>query len=73
MIKKVLILLLMIEAVLLGIGLYRQWVRPQAQDPYLGIFTLIFFLVIIPLFLYWRFKDRDLSRYQWRKPPNKTS
>ena len=68
MIRRILIGLLTVEAVLLAVGLFRQWKHPGGQDVFLGVFTLIFFLVIIPLFLYWRFKDKDLSRYQWKKP-----
>ncbi len=71
MIRRILIGLLVIEAVLLGTGLYRQWQHRQEYDVFLGVFTLIFFLVIIPLFLYWRLKDKDLSRYQWKNPRNK--
>ncbi len=71
MIKKILYGLLAVEAVLLAVGLYRQWTDPRPQDVFLGIFTLVFFFGVIPLFLYWRLKDADLSRYQWRKPQNR--
>ncbi len=66
--KRILIFLLIIEAVLLIAGLYFEITdNQQRADKFLGSFTLILFLVIIPVFLYWRLKDKDLSPYYLKK------
>ncbi len=68
--KNLLKILLAVDLAVLAYGLWLQFVRHDTgYDFYLGLFTLILFAVIMPLFLFWRYKDKDLS--QWRfKPPH---
>ncbi len=67
--KKILIFLLVIEAVLAGLALYFEQidVQPVLSRKFWGFFTLIMFLIIMPLFLYWRYKDKDLSSFYWQR------
>ncbi len=68
MIKYVLYFLLALESVLLLAGIYYEYIDARHRaDFFLGSFTLILFLVLIPVFLYWRLKDKDFSRYHMRK------
>ncbi len=62
--KYLLIFLVIFEIILLAVGGYFEITGNQSRaDLFLGSFTLILFIIVIPLFLYWRLKDRDLSRY----------
>ena len=64
--KKLLYFLLLVEAALLLPGLWYEWKGIQEKaDRFLGFFTLVLFFVVIPVFLYWRLKGRDLSHYRF--------
>ncbi|NPA42423.1 MAG: hypothetical protein GXO27_00120 [Chlorobi bacterium] len=58
--------LLAVEGLLLVLGLWHEWKgNTPLADRFLGWFTLILFFLVIPLFLYWRFKHTDISRYRF--------
>jgi len=65
--KILIYILLLIELALLLPGLWFEWQgQSELADKFLGFFTLVLFVVLIPVFLYWRLKGRDLSRYTFR-------
>jgi len=64
--KKFLRFLLFVEVLLLLPGLWYEWTsRSERADIFLGFFTLILFFLVIPVFLYIRFKDGDFSKYRF--------
>ncbi len=67
--KKILSFLLIIEAILAGFALYFEQIdtRPDLAQKFWGFFTLIMFLIIMPLFLWWRYKDKDLSSFYYQR------
>lgn len=57
--------------VVLGIVIYGYYVKPempQDGEKIIGIGVLIFAFILMPLFLYIRFKGRDLSHYTFNQP-----
>ncbi len=75
--KKLLIFLLVAELVLASVAIYFQYIlHREGYEKFWGFFTLLMFLVIMPLFLWWRYKDRDLSSWhmqskQKKNPPRR--
>ncbi len=67
--KKFLLINLLIEGVIFAYGAWLHYVRHDSRYHfYFGLFTFLFFLVTMPVFLWWRYKDKDLSAWQFRKP-----
>ena len=57
--------------VVLSIIIYGYYVKPTSPsdgEKIIGIGVLIFAFILMPLFLYIRFKGRDLSHYTFNQP-----
>ncbi len=66
--KKFLIFSLVFELGIFGYGAWLHYVKHDSRYHfYFGLFTLLFFLVTMPVFLWWRYKDKDLTQWQLRK------
>lgn len=65
-----LVLKILFFAVLSGIiyGLYLIRVQHVLGEKIVGVSVLVLCFVLMPLFIYHRYKGKDLSRYQFRNP-----
>jgi len=71
--KKVLKIVLTIDLLLFFWGSYSQSTFPKRGALIVGIAVTIMAFVILPLFLYTRYKDKKLSQYLFPKEPPKSS
>ena len=56
--------------VVLGLIIYGYFVKPetpQVGEKFIGFGVLIFAFIFMPLFIYLRFKDKDLSKYTFNQ------
>ena len=58
--------LLIVCLVLIGTGFYFNMEDGGSGERYIGIGVLILAFVLMPLFIYHRYKDKDLSNYSFR-------
>lgn len=70
--KKVVILIFFIVLLSLSIGVYLQNIKHPIAEKIMGISVLVIIFVLIPLFLYYRFKEKNLNDYildkeKWEK------
>ncbi len=64
---KILIKILLLSVIcLVGIGTYLQSVKVEKGDFYVGIGVLLLAFVLLPLFVYHRYKGKDLSKYSFK-------
>mgnify|MGYP000014324040 FL=1 len=64
---KILIRLLLLSFIaLVGAGTYLQSVKAEKGDFYVGIGVLLLAFVLLPLFVYHRYKGKDLSKYSFK-------
>jgi hypothetical protein len=65
-----LILKILFFAVLSGIiyGLYLIQAQDVLGEKIVGVSVLVLCFVLMPLFIYHRYKGKDLSRYQFKNP-----
>jgi len=64
-------LFLIIEIIALGWGFYTKQTDIQKGDYIIGMAVLAFAFIILPLFLYTRYKDRKMSQYIFPKGKTK--
>jgi len=69
MLKIILRLLLFIELILFSIGYFLKNSNSKQGDFIVGIAVLGMAFVLLPLFLYTRYKDKKLSQYMFPKDP----
>jgi len=69
--KIVLRILLVIEAGLFVWGFYLKSSNPTKGNFILGVAVLIMAFILLPFFLYTRYKDKKLSQYIFPKDPIK--
>lgn len=69
--KLILRLLLAINSSGLLFGYYIKSTNEQRGDFYIGLSVLMLAFVLLPFFLYTRFKDKKLSQYMFPKEPPK--
>lgn len=64
------ILKILFFAVLSGIiyGLYQIQTQNVLGEKIVGVSVLVLCFVLMPLFIYQRYKGKDLSRYQFKNP-----
>lgn len=61
--KLILRIVLLIVIVLISYGLYANNVIDGEGEKFIGIGVLIFAFILMPLFIYYRYYGKDLSRY----------
>lgn len=72
--KVVLRLLLVIALGLIGYGYYVNSALAGSGEKFIGIGVLVFAFVLMPLFIYYRYRNKDLRNYSFKdfaNPPDK--
>lgn len=64
--KTVIQIILIIVIGLIGSGLYLQSIKAEKAEFYKGIGVLIMAFLLIPLFVYHRYKGKDLTKYSFK-------
>ena len=64
--KTALKVILIICLVLIGAGTYLNLDTSGSGEKFVGIGALIFAFVLMPLFIYHRYKNKDLSNYSFK-------
>ena len=64
--KTLLRTLLIICLVLIGAGFYFNMEDSGSGERYIGIGVVILAFLLMPLFIYHRYKDKDLSNYSFK-------
>ena len=67
------IILLMVFG-LIGYGLYLNSDEAGSGEKFIGIGVMLFAFILMPLFIYYRYKDKDLRNYSLKdfaNPPDK--
>jgi uncharacterized protein YxeA len=62
--KKALKILLFLMILFIAVGYIYNHTNPGNGDKFIGIGVLILAFVLMPLFLYHRYKGKDLSKYR---------
>jgi len=65
--RWIVIIVLLIALGLIGYGLFFQSDDPSERDFYAGLGTAVFFLVFMPLLLFYRRKKISISRFMLTK------
>ncbi|MFC2109574.1 hypothetical protein ACFLRU_00865 [Bacteroidota bacterium] len=64
---KILIKIVLVIVIgFLGTGIYLQQVRDNSSEKYMGIGVLILAFILIPMFVYHRYKGKDLTKYSFK-------
>jgi len=71
MLKVVLRILVAIEIILFSIGFYLKNTNPQKGNFIVGLAVLGMAFILLPFFLYTRYKNKKLSQYMFPKAPVK--
>ena len=75
--KTALRIILVICLILIGAGSYLNLETSGSGERFVGIGALIFAFVLMPLFIFHRYKNKDLSNYsfknKWWEGDNKDS
>jgi len=72
--KIVLRLLLLLVLGLIGYGYYLNLDESGAGEKFIGFGVVLFAFILMPLFIYFRYKDKDLRNYSLKdfaNPPDK--
>ena len=64
--KVILQILLTIVIGFIGYGYYINYNITGQGEKFIGIGVLIFAFILMPLFIYHRYKNKDLSRYSFQ-------
>jgi len=64
--KNVLRMLLAVVLGCIAFGYYRNYGNAGSGEKYIGVGVLLFAFILMPLFIYHRYKDKDLSRYSFK-------
>lgn len=72
--KTVLKLTLFLSLGLIGYGYYLNSSATGSGEKFIGVGVLVFAFVLMPLFIYHRYKNKDLKNYSFKdfaNPPDK--
>jgi len=72
--KTILKLLLLLTLALIGYGYYLNSTSSGGGEKFIGFGVLIFAFLLMPLFIYHRYKNKDLRNYSFKdfaNPPDK--
>ena len=72
--KTALKILLLIALVLIGYGYYLNYGSSGSGEKLIGSGVLVFAFVLMPLFIYHRYRNKDLRNYSFKdfaNPPDK--
>lgn len=61
--KTILRIVLIINLILVGFGFYTNFNNEGEGEKFIGIGVLMFAFILMPLFIYHRYKGKDLSNY----------
>lgn len=61
--KTILRIILVINLIFVGFGFYTNFNNEGEGEKFIGIGVLMFAFVLMPLFIYHRYKGRDLTQY----------
>ena len=64
--KTALKVILAICLILIGAGSYMNFHSAGSGEKFVGIGALIFAFILMPLFIYHRYKNKDLSNYSFK-------
>ncbi len=67
MIKTIIKIILFIVIAGFGIGIYLQQKQYPIADKIIGLTVLLMVFVLLPLFLYHRYKDKSIEDFQFKK------
>ena len=72
---KILLRLLLVSCLgLIGYGYYLNTDAAGSGEKFIGIGVLVFAFILMPLFIYYRYKNKDLRNYSFKdfaNPPDK--
>lgn len=68
MLKIVIYLVFFMVIGIISAGYYIKPEAPQEGEKIIGIGVLIFAFILMPLFIYIRYKDKDLSQLTFNQP-----
>ena len=69
--KFVLQIILVIVIGFVGFGYYINYNESGQGEKFIGIGVLIFAFILMPIFIYHRYKNKDLSRYTFHNQGKK--
>jgi uncharacterized protein YxeA len=64
--KKILIILFIIFLSILGYGFYLKNTAGDNSELVIGIGVVLIAFVLMPLFIYYRYKDKDMKSFQFK-------
>ena len=64
--KNVLRILLAVILGCIAFGYYLNHGNPGSGEKYIGVGVLLLAFILMPLFIYHRYKDKDLSSYSFK-------
>lgn len=68
MLKKIVYIVFFIVLGTISYGYYIKSETPQDGEKIIGIGVLLFAFILMPLFIYLRYRDRDLSHLTFNQP-----
>jgi amino acid transporter len=68
MLKIIVYIVFFITIITIATGYYLKPDSPQDGERIIGIGVLIFAFILMPLFIYLRYKGRDLSHFTFNQP-----
>lgn len=72
--KIVLRLLLIAVLILIGFGYYLNLEESGIGEKFIGFGVVLFAFILMPMFIYYRYKEKDLRNYSFKdfaNPPDK--
>ena len=64
--KRLIQLVLCVVIGFIGNGLYLQSIKGERAEFYIGVGVLILAFILMPLFIYHRYKGKDLTQYSFK-------
>ncbi|WP_139957085.1 hypothetical protein [Flavicella sediminum] len=64
--KTLIKIILFIVLGFLGTGIYLQQINDHTSEKYMGIGVLTLAFILLPLFVYHRYKGKDLTKYSFK-------
>lgn len=71
MLKIIIYFVFFLVIVTISAGYYINTTTPQEGEKIIGIGVLMLAFILMPLFIYWRYKDKDLSKFTLYQPKKK--
>jgi len=68
--KNLIKILFFINLIIFFLGIYLQYIAHNPiYSKIMGLGVLLLVFILLPLFLWYRYKDKKIEDFQFRKPP----